>query len=393
MSLWDTCPRNPNRLPLLWSDPRWFAGAPTRDQAKAIWWEDLKRLTPPEWIHRVYESDLCIRTKWQAELWVVGLDKPQRIEGRSWDGGVIDEFADCRPTMLDANIRPALADRNGWLWLIGVPDASSPGQIEYRNLVQRAMSDLAHEWGVYSWPSADILPAAEVESARHSMDPRLFAQEMLGEFILDGGRAFPDFDRQIHVKADIAKYDPALPICWSLDFNVDPFSTGVIQFDADGVVRVIDEIEVQSTVTPVMVDAFLERAQQRGWNLANLRIYGDPAGHQRRTTSAKANTTDWTIVRNLLKDHPHEFKVRAGAIPIADGRNAVNAKLKTADGIVKMYIHPQCRRIINDLDSLLWPSDLSEGHACAWLRYFVEREYPVKRQLTVSDGLVAGVAY
>ena len=38
---------------------------------------------------------------------MVGLDRPQRMEGVSWDGGVIDEYADRRPGTFDAHVRPA----------------------------------------------------------------------------------------------------------------------------------------------------------------------------------------------------------------------------------------------------------------------------------------------
>ncbi len=102
-------------------------------------------------------------------------------------------YADCRPGTFDAHIRPALADRRGWLWLIGVPDADAPAQVEYERLYDIAIKNNDPEWAAFHWPSADILPPEEIASAQRQMDPRLFRQEMLGEFILTGGRAFPDF--------------------------------------------------------------------------------------------------------------------------------------------------------------------------------------------------------
>ncbi len=75
---------------------RFFAAAPTRDQAKRIWWQDLNDLLHPDWKAVVSSSELKIRTGSGAELWVIGLDKPMRMEGVSWDGGVIDEYADCK---------------------------------------------------------------------------------------------------------------------------------------------------------------------------------------------------------------------------------------------------------------------------------------------------------
>jgi hypothetical protein len=103
-------------------DARFFAAAPTRDQAKRIYWQDLKALVPAELLDgKPSETDLIIRLVNQSELHIVGLDKPERIEGSPWDGGVLDEYANVRPEAWSAHIRPALADRGGWCDMIGVP--------------------------------------------------------------------------------------------------------------------------------------------------------------------------------------------------------------------------------------------------------------------------------
>src|SRR4051812_11053112 len=57
----------------LFTPARFFAAAPTRDQAKRIYWDDLKRMVPPKLTISVSESDLMIRLP-LSELWVVGMD-------------------------------------------------------------------------------------------------------------------------------------------------------------------------------------------------------------------------------------------------------------------------------------------------------------------------------
>ncbi|HEY1923349.1 MAG TPA: hypothetical protein VGG44_11420, partial [Tepidisphaeraceae bacterium] len=212
---------------------RYFAGAPTRDQAKRIFWEDLKSLIWPSWIEKISETDLCIVTIYGSQLWVHGLDVPQRIEGSPWDGCVIDELANCRPKIWEAHIRPALADRGGWAWLIGVPDMDSPGQVDYENLVLLGQNRQQTEWDCFRWASADILPPEEIESAQRLLDPTIFEQEYLGKFVIARGRAFSSFDQTVHVRP--TAYDPSLRICWSLDFNIDPMCSGVIQHDGTSV--------------------------------------------------------------------------------------------------------------------------------------------------------------
>ena len=61
-----------------------------------------------------------------AQIWVVGLDRPERIEGTPWDGGVLDEYGNMRANAWPEHIRPALSDRGGWCDFTGVPEGRNP---------------------------------------------------------------------------------------------------------------------------------------------------------------------------------------------------------------------------------------------------------------------------
>lgn len=103
------------------AEARFFAAAPTRDQAKRIFWDDLKALSPNGLtLGRPGESELVIRYVNGSELWVIGMDRPERIEGQPWDGGVLDEYANMRKEAWPKHVRPALSDRNGWCDLYGL---------------------------------------------------------------------------------------------------------------------------------------------------------------------------------------------------------------------------------------------------------------------------------
>ena len=79
-----------------WPDPRFFAAAPTRDQAKAIYWNDLKAMVPRLLVADRSESNLTLTLRNGAEICVVGMDRPERIEGRPWNGGILDEYANMK---------------------------------------------------------------------------------------------------------------------------------------------------------------------------------------------------------------------------------------------------------------------------------------------------------
>lgn len=365
---------------LTWTDPHFFAAAPTRDQAKDIWWEDLKLMIHPDYVREFRETKLTIVTKWNAKLSVIGLDKPMRMEGTPWDGGVIDELANVRPKAWEANIFPLLGERNAWCWLIGVPDADSPGQVQYKRMVDAVRSgdpDYA-DWACFSWPSADILDAKQVDIARRTMDPSLFAQEYGGDFVLAGGLAFPTFDLKTHVDATEAVYDHYLPICVSWDFNVNPFCFGVIQHcRVPGKLvrpRVIHEFRLSDSDTHVACAAFLEWYDKLPVKPPGISIYGDASGNARDSTSGQ---TDWAIIQKALKNLQPRFVIPSTNPPVKDTINAVRARLKNAAGEVGIKINPQAIRLIGDLQEALWPDDLMKQHSLAWLRYFCSQEYSI----------------
>jgi hypothetical protein len=401
-ALFDCHPWSVNYKPLeyngnKWDDPNFFAAAPTRDQAKRIWWKDLKRMIHKDYVAAISESELTITTKWGASLSVVGLDKPERIEGTPWDGGVIDELANVKPGAFDAHIRPSLADRNGWCWMIGVPDMDSPGQVEYKARVDKAKTGIDPEWACFSWPSKDILPPEEVDSAARSMDPDLFRQEFGGEFVLASGLCFPTFDLKLHVDhaGKEAVYDHLLPIALSFDFNVNPFCFGVLQHrrgDKPIRPRVVREFRLTDSDTNVACNAFLDWYSALPYKPPSLTIYGDASGGARDSTSG---ITDWIIIQRMLKNLQPRFVVPSANPPIKDTVNAVRARLKNAVGEIGLSICPQATQLISDFQSALWPSDLEECHSLAWLRYFLCQEYAVGMevpQTTESRLVVAGGA-
>jgi hypothetical protein len=254
----------------------------------------------------------------------------------------------------------------------------------YEDMVLTARAGVDPEWGCFSWPSADILPAEEVESARRRMDRRIFEQEYLGKFVFAGGRAFSDFNPALHVRP--TAYDPSLPICWSLDFNIDPMCSGVIQH-SHGHVRVIDELTLRDTATEPACDAFLERAGRNGWNLEGLTIYGDASGWARDSTSGKS---DWMIVQNRLRDFSPRFGVHNKNPLVKDSVNAVRAKVSDAEGVTRIRIDPRCAQLIDDFRCALSDKPLESQHALAWLRYFVHYEFPV---VPIGPKVAGGVGF
>jgi hypothetical protein len=178
-------------------------------------------------------------------------------------------------------------------------------------------------------------------------------------------------------------YDPSLRICWSLDFNINPMCSGIIQHHR-GNVRVIDELSLLDTDTDSACEAFLNRARDRHFDLRNMVIYGDASGWARDSTSGKS---DWSIVMQRMHNWSPRLNISRGNPVVKDTINAVRAILRPSRDESGLTIDPRCRRLIDDLRSATWPEGNLDGqHALAWFRYFVEREYPILGPIPESTG-------
>lgn len=334
---------------------RYFFAAPTRDQAKAIYWSDLKAMIAPELrLGRPNETELTVRTVTGAEFCVVGLDKPERIEGRPWNGGVLDEYANTKAKAWPENIRPALSDRGGWAWLIGVPE----GRNHFYELSRQAMADDTGEWAGFTWPSADILDPAEIESARRNLDELTFAQEYEASFVNFQGRAYYAFTDDNLARLD---YDPAQRLVLAFDFNVEP-----------GVALAIQEQQLPNGQygTAVVGEVWIERGSNTrrvaerlvelyGGHLGDVRLYGDASGGARGT--AQLDGSDWDILRSILR--PVFGDRLAVNVPPANPAerarvNAMNARICSADGVRRLYVDPsKAPHLVRDLEGVAVAED------------------------------------
>jgi phage terminase large subunit len=100
--------------------------APFRDQAKKVAWGYLKDLTKPLWVKPPNESELKItirnaRPGDYSTIYVGGADNPDAYRGLYFDGVVLDEVGQMRPSVWYSVLRPALSDRQGWAIFAGTP--------------------------------------------------------------------------------------------------------------------------------------------------------------------------------------------------------------------------------------------------------------------------------
>ncbi|MDD5053455.1 MAG: terminase family protein [Sulfuricurvum sp.] len=390
-----------------YEDPRFFAAAPTRDQAKRIYWDDLKRLTP-RWAQSKHpnESEMAIYLTNGATIFIVGMDKPERIEGSPWDGGILDEFGNMKKQAWGEHVRPALADRNGWCDLIGVPE----GRNHYYDVAKEAQANESGEWAYYHWFSSDILPQSEIDAAKKDLDELVYQQEYEGSFINFTGRTYYPYQYFTH-QAKIL-YDKKQPLIFCLDFNVAPGVAVVLQekpikdistnayLTGETATGVIGEVYIPRNSNTVLVCNKL--INDWGNHQGRIAIYGDATGGSKGT--AKLGGTDWDLVRQSLGRHFGDrllFNVAKSNPSERDRVNSVNSRLKTMDGKIRLYVDPsKAPHVVKDFEGVQCVEGGSGEidkkkspeltHLTDAIGYYIHQEFPV-RKIGAGMAVVKGV--
>ena len=367
----------------------YFAAAPTHDQAKKIFWDDLKAFSlSAAHDRRPSESDRVIYMPNGSEIHVIGLDKPQRIEGVPWKGGGIDEFADIKSHAWEAHILPALntvnptdPDYRAWCWLLGVPD----GLNHYYDLCQAAEVGGDPNFAVFHWKSAEILPADVMDAMKRAMSAKQFRQEFEASFETASGRIYEDYGKHNHTAATI---EPHEQLMWMHDQNFTPLSSAIGVRRNDDDLYLLDEIVLTSAVSRQSAIEFVEKYKDH--KNRHVLIYGDPAG---RAGEKHGHASDYTQIEGVLRENGWTYtrKVRPAHPAIKDRHNAVRAKILTATGDVSLFVNPTtapwCHKglaTVQVKSGSTFQEDQSNEyqHITTAIGYCIDREWPIRKPAT-----------
>lgn len=407
----------------------WFTKycAPTLAQARAIYWEDLKALSKPWWARPPRETDLIIYLRGGAQIWVCGLDKPQRIEGSPLDRLALDEVAEVKgEDVWDRNLYPALGTPGrppGRAWIYGVP---RPGG-QFAKLVRRAKDPTEPEYAYHTWTSEGIVSAKVWEDAKRQTDPLLFAQEWLGQRVSMEGRAYYGFQTEYNTRE--LQYDPSLPLLFCFDFNRSPGVAVVAQEQplADVLVAIcpscgradpglsgrecvhcsralplmtcscaIGEVHIPSASNTTIVCTRL--ANDWRHHRGTVLCYGDATGGAKKSSSVDGS--DWDLIKQYLRaDFPNaNYQVDRANPPERSRVNAMNLRACNALGERRLFVDPRPGKAPNlarDLEEQLVlkggsgeldkDSDLTLGHAADGWGYCIQKLYPADFGDTTSE--------
>lgn len=350
----------------------WYV-APSYRMAKQIMWPELVESIPRSWVKKYNETILTITLINGSKIELKGADNPDTLRGVGIHFLVMDEVQDITPEAWKKVLRPTLASTGGHALFIGTPKAYN----FLHELWTVGQSKNNKAWASWQFPTitSPFIPASEIVAARADMDTKSFRQEFEASFESMSGRVYYPFDRKIHVKS--LAFNPDLPIWIGQDFNIDPMSSVVFQRQKNGELWAVDEICLMSSNTSELCDE-LERLYWR--YLDQITIYPDPAGAYR---GHQRGESDLDIFRERgFKKQKYRRKHPA----IADRVNAVNRMLQAADGSVRLYVDPRCKKFIEAMEQTQYVPGSREvdkragvEHAADAGGYCIEFEYPVRK--------------
>jgi phage terminase large subunit len=349
-------------------------GAPTypmlRDVTQTAFFELLEANRVPFTFRRA--ANICYLHEPEAEILFRTMDQPERLRGLNlaWFG--VDELTYCKEDAwkrLEARIRePKAKERRGF-------GAWTPKGFDwvFRTFVSTEKG--SNYSAVLAKPFENKhVPDDYYEGLKQSYDERFYKQEALGEYLNQfSGAAYYNFSRTENVQK--LEFDPAFPLCWSLDFNIDPMCSVLSQLidtttreqaflgKRTSRVHVLDELVLPDTRTIQACGAFLKRITpflEQG--LRAIRIYGDASGNNRHSSSRES---DWQIVREFLKRETNlhvAYNVPAANPAVRDRVTAVCSSLLDASGDRKILVDPRCRELIQDFEEIAWMRD-SRGNS------------------------------
>jgi hypothetical protein len=189
------------------------------------------------------------------------------------------------------------------------------------------------------------------ERLRESYDEKFYQQEVLGSYLnLAGGTVYTSFSRAEHVQ-DLEAY-PARPLFWTLDFNVDPMSSLVAQWNGT-TVRVLDEIVLRNGTTQLACAEFLRRYPKHD---AGVVVYGDASGYQQQTTGF----SDYQMIREHFAAHSAvgvQYRAPRANPSVRERVNLVNARLRSAAGEIGLVVDRKCKELILDFEQVAYKAD------------------------------------
>jgi len=268
------------------NDSRFGYVAPFRQQAKEIAWTYLKNMTEGLRAEKPRESELRVKLINGAWITLYGADNPDALRGLYFDGLILDEFGDMKPSLMGEVILPCLADRAGFLVLIG----TAKGRNQFYKYKQLAEVDDGWYYKMAKASETGLVAKEELERLKETMSDAQYAQEMECDFDAAlQGTYYADMINRIDQKGQLVMddflYNPEQKVHIAADVGLrDSTAWWFWQPRPDGI-AVIDCYEASG----VFVDHYLGVLKDKGYDYAEIWL---PHDAKAKTLATKRSTME-----------------------------------------------------------------------------------------------------
>jgi hypothetical protein len=301
-------------------DGRYAYVAPYMSQAKTIAFDYLLKYSRPV-MAKSNQAELWVELMNGARIRLFGADNPDALRGLYLDGVVLDEYADMKPSIFGAVIRPLLADRKGWATFIGTPKGHNAFWEVYNNATQ----DPSWYVKVLRASQTGLLEQSELDDAAKTMTQDQYLQEFECDFesaIL--GAYYGKEMRQLTDQGRIreVEYDPLFPVhtAWDLGYSDD---TAIWFFQVvHGEIRCLDYHSSNGQPVAFYAGIIQAREKERGY------VYGTHwLPHDAR---AKTLSSNRSVIEQLGDKIPLKSIKIAPNLKLQDGIQASRLALTRA---------------------------------------------------------------
>jgi len=179
---------------------------------------------------------------------------------------------------------------------------------------------------------------------------KLYDEEYYNIFVLaksgqyNKGLVVKDFTND-NIKS--ISYQPDMDLHISCDFNVDPMAW-VLAHKTEDKVFYFDEIVLENTTTAKSCEEFCRRYPN---HKGKIIINGDASGDNRSCTS---EYTNYVIIKKKLLQfgYDSEIQIKAFNPPIKNRVMAFNAKVRSANGEICLFVDKKCEKLLYNIYNL-----------------------------------------
>lgn len=205
-----------------------------------------------------------------------------------------------------------------------------------------------------------LVSIEEYEETKRTTHPDVFRQELECDFVTFAGKAYSEFERDIHVDVDMPGPEEWQMVAFAVDWGFHPSATCILfGYVRDGVVNIFDEHYQKRELITQTYESL--RCKLDYWRIQR---FAGVADHE--------------------EDRIEELVRRGIPCGKAEKVNVQGARMQIKELLWgnKLKIHPRCEYLIRDLETAIWnpkkegdldPTACTYGHndAEAALRYLV----------------------